>query len=103
MRTIRTTFAFVAILLAAAVAEAGTPRLTKLSPPGGQRGSTVEVEFTGRGLDQSRDVLFYQPGITVESIAPVESVTGPNGKAQPVDPGTRVRVKLKVAADCPLG
>jgi hypothetical protein len=82
---------------------AGTPRLTKLSPPGGQRGTTVEVEFAGRGLDRPRDVLFYEPGIAVESIAPVESVTGPNGKAQPVEPGTRVRVKLKLAADCPLG
>jgi hypothetical protein len=82
---------------------AGTPRLTKLSPPGGQRGGTVEVEFTGRGLDQTRDVLFYEPGISVEAIEPVTSVTGPNGKAQPVEPGTRVRVKLKVAADCVLG
>ena len=82
---------------------AGTPRLTKLTPPGGQRGTTVEVDFTGRGLDQPRDVLFYEPGISVESITPIETITAPNGKPQPVDPGTRVRVKLTLAADCVLG
>jgi hypothetical protein len=33
----------------------------------------------------------------------VESAVGPNGREQPVDPGTRVRVKLKLAKDCELG
>ncbi len=79
------------------------PRVVRLSPPGGQRGTTVEVEFTGRFLEQPREVLFYEPGIKVESIQEVETAAGPTGKAQPVDPGTRVRVKLKLAEDCPLG
>src|SRR5207244_1092898 len=33
----------------------------------------------------------------------VQNAIGANGKSQPVEPGTHVRVKLKVAADCPLG
>jgi Bacterial pre-peptidase C-terminal domain len=92
-----------AVALCGSIAEAGAPRLAKVYPPGGQRGTTVEVEFTGRGLDQPKEVLFYETGIAVESIVPVETTTAPNGKSQPVDPGTRVRVKLKLASDCPLG
>jgi len=79
------------------------PRLVRVSPPGGQRGTTVEVDFTGRYLDQPREVLFYEPGITVESIKPVETTIGPNGREQPVDPSTRVRIRLKLADDCQLG
>jgi hypothetical protein len=74
--------------------------LSRLSPPGGQQGTTVEVEFTGRHLTAPREVLFYQPGITVESIEPVTTAVAPNGRAQPVEPGTRLKVKLKLAADC---
>jgi hypothetical protein len=82
---------------------AGTPRLQRVYPPGGQRGTTVEVEFVGRGLDQAKDVLFYEPGITVESLEAIDTTTAPNGKPQSVEPGTRVRAKLKLADDCPLG
>lgn len=85
------------------VATAGTPRLAKVTPPGGQRGTTVEVEFTGKQLEQPRGVLFYEPGISVEGIEKVEQIAGPNGKSQPVEAGTRLRVKLKIAADAQLG
>ena len=93
----------IACLLGAATANAGTPRLAKLVPPGGQRGTTVEVEFTGRFLENPREVLFYEPGITAESFEMIESVTGPNGRPQTVEPGTRIRVRLKIANDCALG
>src|SRR6266540_1264993 len=82
---------------------AGVPRLARITPPGGQRGTTVEIEFTGRSLEQPRDVLFYEPGITLESIAMLESAPGPNGKPVAVEPGYRVKARLKLAADCPLG
>src|SRR5436190_80424 len=87
----RWTFSLCALFLAGAAVHAGTPRLQRLSPPGGQRGTTVEVSFQGRYLEQPREVLFYEPGITAE---PVEKADGD---------GTSVRVKLKLAADCPLG
>lgn len=92
------------LLLAAAVtAHAGTPRVARVTPPGGQRGTDVTVELIGRNLDEPREVFFYEPGITVEAVEKVETILAPNGKPAPVDPGTRVRVKLKLAADCPLG
>ena len=98
------TFVFsVSLCLCGSIAQAGTPRLAKLVPPGGQKGTTVEVDFTGRHLEGPREVLFYEPGISVESITPVDSIVGPTGKAQPVEPGTHVRVRLKLADDCPLG
>lgn len=96
-------FSLFALCLSGSNVLANTPRLTRLDPPGGQRGTTVEVDFTGRYLDQAREVLFYEPGIVVESIRPVESSPGNNGRDQAVDPGTRVRVRMKLAADCPLG
>ncbi len=95
--------ASVGLLLLASQVDAGIPRLARLTPPGGQQGKTIEVDFTGRGLDQPREVLFYESGISAESFEVVESITGPNGKSQSIERGIRVRVKLKLAADCPLG
>src|SRR5262249_34899426 len=82
---------------------AGTPKLSRLLPAGGQRGTTVEVDFTGRHLDPAREVLFYESGISVEPIKPVENITGPTGKPTPVDPGTRVPVGMQRADACRLG
>ncbi len=90
------------IVCACAVAEAGTPRLSRITPPGGQRGTTVDVLFVGRYLDEPREVLFYEPGITVESIdsKPEEANSvGPRGRER----GMQVRVRLKLADNCPLG
>ena len=54
-------------------AHAGTPQLMQLSPAGGQRGTTVEVDFVGRYIDGPQEVLVYEPGITAESIRSVFS------------------------------
>ncbi len=98
------------VALLCSVAEAGTPRLTRITPPGGQRGTTVTVEFAGRYLEQPKEVILYEAGITVEAVEMVEP--------EPVDPsrdqgrgrganrgprGPQVKVRLNVAADCPLG
>ncbi|QEL13416.1 PPC domain-containing protein [Limnoglobus roseus] len=82
---------------------AGTPRVARVTPPGGQRGAVVTVELIGRNLDEPREVIFYESGITAEAVEKVETILAPNGKPAPVDPGTRVRVRMKVADDCPLG
>ena len=74
---------------------AGSPRVTRVTPPGGQRGTTVEIELLGRYLEQPREVLFYGHGISAEAIQPVTD--------EKVDPGTRVRMRFTLAADCPLG
>lgn len=87
----------------AASGVAGTPRLARLSPPGGQRGTSVEVHFTGKYLDKPQEVMLYQPGVTVESIEPLEGEFEVNGRKERAEPGTRVRVRLKLADDCALG
>src|SRR4051812_22693953 len=95
-----TAFVFsVSLCLCGSSLFASAPRLAKVIPPGGQKGTTVEVDFTGKHLEEPREVLFYEPGITVESVKALESVIGPTGKPTPVDPGTRVRVRLKLAGD----
>lgn len=82
---------------------AGSPRLNRLSPPGGQRGATVEVDFIGKYLEQPEEVLLYEPGVAVESITLVEGEIEVGGRKERVEAGTRVRVRLKLADNCVLG
>lgn len=91
------------VLASAFIAEAGTPRLARIVPPGGQRGTTVEVMLQGRYLDKPEDVLVYEPGITVESVESVEGNIEIRGYRGRVEAGSGIRVKLKIADDCPLG
>lgn len=92
----------VVVLACAAVCRAGTPNLQKIVPPGGQRGTTVEIQLQGRFLDRPEEVLLYEPGMTVEAIEML--VEGDvNGRTAKLDHGTRIRVRLAIAADCPLG
>ena len=91
------------VLASAFIAEAGTPRLARIVPPGGQRGTTVEVMLQGRYLDKPEEVLIYEPGITVESIESVEGNVEIRGYRGRVEAGSGIRVKLKIADDCPLG
>ena len=95
--------ALLIVLASVTVAEAGSPRLARILPPGGQRGTTVDVQFTGRYLDKPEEVMLYGPGITVESIEFLEGEIEINGRKERVEPGTRVRVRLNVTDDCPLG
>ena len=88
---------------AVSVAQAGSPRLVKVSPPGGQRGTSVEAYFQGKYLEKPDEVLMYGPGITVESVEALEGEVQISGRKEKVESGTRVRVRLKLADDCPLG
>ncbi len=62
-----------------------------LLPRGGARGATVEVEFHGLSLENPKEILFYQPGITASGFAPYAK------------PGDGFKVKFRIAPDCPLG
>jgi len=90
------------LLLASSVADAGSPRVTRMTT-GGQRGTTLEIEFIGKHLDQPREVMLYEPGITVDSVKMAETMLNANGKAVAIESGTRVVATLKIAPDCPLG
>src|SRR5262249_36045697 len=68
---------------------AATPSLTAVRPVGGQRGTELDVTFSGARLGDALEIVFYQPGIAVTSIKKVNdnAVTAP----------------LKIAADSTLG
>ena len=96
------TMSLALLLLASSVADAGSPRVTRMTT-GGQRGTTLEIEFIGKHLDQPREVMLYEPGITVDSVKMAETMLNANGKAVAIESGTRVVATLKIAPDCPLG
>lgn len=77
------------LVLIAAGAQAAAPNFTATTPWGGQRGTEVEVQFSGERLGDAQQILLYEPGITVTHLEAV--------------PPNAVKVKLAIAADCRLG
>src|SRR5262245_15541251 len=41
------------------------PRLSNITPTGGQRGTEVNVVFSGQRLEDAQEVIFYTAGISV--------------------------------------
>lgn len=76
-------------LITPAWAFAAAPQLGGLAPRGVQRGTELEVVFSGARLEDAQEVLFYEPGIAVTKLEAVNTNT--------------VKATLKVAADCQLG
>ncbi len=60
--------ALVAMTIVATPVMAVSPTLRIMKPVGGRRGTDVVVTLTGQRLADTRDVLFYQPGIRVTKI-----------------------------------
>ena len=77
------------LVLWAAIGSAAVPQLDHFLPRGGQRGTEVDVIFSGQRLADARFLLFYESGIGVKSLE--------------VLPDKRVKARLVLAADCPLG
>jgi hypothetical protein len=75
---------------------AGAPKLHKVSPQVGQRGTSIDVELRGLFLNDLQGMLFYEPGISVDSVTPItEEVV--NGKTIPVPDDTRLSIKLNIS------
>lgn len=91
------------LTISALPAEAGLPRLTRIVPPGAQRGTTVEVVLQGQHFSKPEEVMVYEPGITVESLEPMEGDVEIRGRRNRIEKGSGIRVKLKIADDCELG
>ncbi|MGD9722144.1 MAG: PPC domain-containing protein [Pirellulales bacterium] len=70
-------------------AAAAVPSLGGMTPYGGQRGTEVEVRFSGGRFADAQQIFFYEPGITVTSLAP--------------EGDGIVKAKLAIAPDCRLG
>lgn len=73
----------------ASFAPAASPSLGTSVPYGAQRGTEVDVVYSGGNLGDAQELLFYQPGITVKSF----EVAGEN----------QIKVKLAIAPDARLG
>jgi len=78
-----------AILLTACIAHAASPIVSVVMPRGAQRGTEVDLIFTGDRLADARGVVFYDPGISLV-------------KLEVVNP-QQVKVRVAVNADAPLG
>jgi len=91
-------FHFFAIKLALAVLlllagstelTAASPSLSVIMPRGVQRGAEQVVTFQGRRLADAEEVFFYQKGVAVTKIEPVNN--------------NAFKAHLKISADCKLG
>jgi len=78
-------------------AEFPEPRLTAIDPPGGLRGSSVEVTLSGSDLDDATALTFSHPGITAKPVMTQPTEFDP--EPRPV-PG---RMVVTIAADVPAG
>src|SRR3954464_8692166 len=62
----------VALFLAAAgipqVCRASSPELQLIQPRGAQRGTEVDVTFRGNRLADAKEVIAYDPGVTVDKV-----------------------------------
>ncbi|MFO1095587.1 MAG: PPC domain-containing protein [Planctomycetaceae bacterium] len=87
---------FVGVALAAlwpAVSADAAPGFSNLLPHGAQRGTEVDVVLYGSGFEDAEEVLFYDAGMEVVSLAQPEG----DGK------GSQLKVRFKIAPDCRLG
>ncbi len=70
---------------------AAEPVITRLSPPGFQRGTEVDLEITGARLADVKKLLFYSGGIEVVSLEAEK------------DKDNKVKARLKIPENCPPG
>jgi hypothetical protein len=86
---IATIWSIAAVFVVDSIARGASPNLSALRPTGGRRGTEVEVNLTGARLGDAREILFYEPGITVT-------------KLEKVNDG-HVKATFKIAGDARLG
>ena len=60
------------LLLAATTVQAASPSLGGIQPWGGQRGTELEVTFSGDRLADAQDLVIYDPGLSVASLEAVD-------------------------------
>ena len=60
--------AIVAVLVLASATHAQEPQLTSLFPPGGERGTTVEVVLDGKDLKDTGKLYFTHPQVSATKV-----------------------------------
>jgi hypothetical protein len=79
--------AFACLLTSSVFASA--PQLSRITPRGAQRGTEVELTFTGQRLEDAQQLMIYEPGVEVVDFKVADDKT--------------VKAKVKIAPDCVLG
>jgi hypothetical protein len=87
--TMRPTLALALLLMLSSVSQAASPRMRSVRPPGGRRGTEVEVTIAGRRMYDAQEIVFYHPGITTTGLKAVSD--------------NEIKATLSIAADSPLG
>ena len=77
------------LLWLTAAAQAFSPLLSLVQPPGGQRGTAVQLHFHGERLDDVKEILCYQKGLVITDIK--------------VRDDKHFTAMARIAADAPLG
>lgn len=77
------------LVLSGLMSYATAPNLRSITPPGGQRGTEVEIALGGERLDDAQEIVWYQPGIEVLKLD--ENKTN------------SFRARIKISSDCALG
>lgn len=83
--------------LTATYAQLPQPKLDWFYPPGGQRGTQVEISVGGADLDDGRAILFSHPGLRARPLRTAADEFYPEGQLVPQ------RFTLAIAADVPPG
>ena len=65
------------------------PKLSNISPAGAQRGTTLEMSFSGERLQDTEEVICYEPGIRIEKVSLITNGT--------------VTAQVTINPDCPVG
>jgi hypothetical protein len=89
MRGFRTACGVLVFALFAHSAPAISPRLDLVLPPGGQRGTEVQLTFSGERLQDAEEIICYEPGIEVGRLHMATNKL--------------VKVSVKIAPECSLG
>ena len=76
-------------LLPAVSTDAASPSLREILPRNAQRGTDVELTFTGERLTDAEEILYYEPGFTTKSLAVVDD--------------KNVKATVSIAPGCELG
>ncbi|HSG69471.1 MAG TPA: hypothetical protein VLA12_03605, partial [Planctomycetaceae bacterium] len=83
----------VAVLMSAVLvstcSNAADPRLSLINPRGGQRGTELEVVFSGNRLEDAAEIFYYEPGFETLKLEPVNA--------------NACKAVIKIAPDARLG
>src|SRR6187401_2825971 len=77
-----------AVALAGSVL-AVSPKLNSTTPSGGQRGTDLELRFNGARLGDTKEIIFYFPGIEAVKMDEPRS--------------NSLKATIRIAKDCRLG